>query len=79
MPRKQVEDDVDDRAQLLFKLLVERYLADGSPVASKKLAAFPEVEDGRRRYLASNAVGDAVLLYSAVQGPLWDLAQRRLS
>ncbi|HEY5679260.1 MAG TPA: heat-inducible transcriptional repressor HrcA [Pseudomonadales bacterium] len=44
MARKQVEDNVDDRAQLLFKLLVERYLADGSPVASKKLAAFPEVE-----------------------------------
>lgn len=44
MARKQVEDSVDDRAQLLFKLLVERYLAEGSPVASKRLAAIPEVE-----------------------------------
>lgn len=48
-----------------------------SLTASLELAAFPEVTDGRRRYLASNAVGDAVLLYSAVQGPLWDLARRR--
>jgi len=42
--RKQAEDAVDERAQLLFKLLVERYLADGMPVASKVLAANPEVE-----------------------------------
>lgn len=47
--------------------------------ASLELAAFPEVRDGRRRYLASNAVGDAVLLYSAVQGPLWAHARRVLA
>tara|TARA_A100001037_G_scaffold179171_1_gene160754 strand:- start:662 stop:1711 length:1050 start_codon:yes stop_codon:yes gene_type:complete len=42
--RKQADNGVDERAQLLFKLLVERYLADGSPVASKMLASRPEVE-----------------------------------
>mgnify|MGYP001556327226 CR=1 FL=1 len=42
--RKQADNAVDERAQLLFKLLVERYIADGSPVASKMLAARPEVE-----------------------------------
>jgi heat-inducible transcriptional repressor len=42
--RKQPEDAVDERAQLLFKLLVERYLADGAPVASKLLASRPEIE-----------------------------------
>ena len=42
--RKQVGNPVDERAQLLFKLLVERYIADGSPVASKMLASRPEVE-----------------------------------
>ncbi|MDH3640513.1 MAG: heat-inducible transcriptional repressor HrcA [Gammaproteobacteria bacterium] len=42
--RKQAEDTVDERAQLLFKLLVERYLADGAPVASKMLASSPEIE-----------------------------------
>lgn len=47
--------------------------------ASLELAAFPEVTDGRRRYRAANAVGDAVLLYGAVQGPLWTLARRRLA
>lgn len=31
--------DVGERAQHLFKTLVERYLADGAPVASKKLAS----------------------------------------
>jgi hypothetical protein len=40
-------------------------------VASLELAAFPEREGGRLRYLASNAVGDAVLLYGLAQGPLW--------
>lgn len=42
--RKQVEEFVDERAQLLFKLLVERYIVDGGPVASKLLASSPEVE-----------------------------------
>jgi len=42
--RKQAEDVVDERAQLLFKLLVERYIADGAPVASKMLASSPEIE-----------------------------------
>ena len=42
--RKQAEDAVDERAQLLFKLLVERYIADGAPVASKLLASSPEIE-----------------------------------
>ncbi|MCO5166564.1 MAG: hypothetical protein M9894_09385 [Planctomycetes bacterium] len=39
--------------------------------ASLDLAGFP-VEDGEGlRYAASNQVGDAVLLYAMVQGPLW--------
>jgi len=38
------EDRVSQRAQQLFKLLVERYLYDGSPVASKVLAQQPGVE-----------------------------------
>ena len=42
--RKQVDNQVDERAQLLFKLLVERYIADGGPVASKVLASAPEIE-----------------------------------
>ena len=29
-------------------------------------------EDGVRRFAASNAVGDAVLLHGMVAGPLWD-------
>lgn len=35
---------VDERAQQLFKLLVEQYIADGHPVASKSLATMPGVE-----------------------------------
>lgn len=47
-------------------------------VASLELAAFPVRDGASKRFLASNAVGDAVLLYSLVQGPLWRavLAQR---
>ena len=39
-----------------------------------EFAAFPAEEDGRLRYRASNIVGDAVLLYSMVTGPLWQAA-----
>ncbi len=38
-----VEDPVDPRAQSLFKMLVEEYLAQGVPVASKRLASLPAV------------------------------------
>src|SRR5262249_47007065 len=40
--------------------------------ASLDLAAFPEERAGRLRYLASNPVGDAVLLYSTVVGAAWE-------
>jgi heat-inducible transcriptional repressor len=42
--RKQAEDSLDERAQLVFKLLVEQYIADGTPVPSRLLAAQPGVE-----------------------------------
>ena len=35
------------------------------------MAGFPSCKDGRLKYYASNQVGDAALLYAAVQGPLW--------
>lgn len=38
-----MEDPVDPRAQSLFKMLVEEYLAQGVPVASKRLASLPTV------------------------------------
>lgn len=40
---KELEDNVDPRAQALFKLLVEDYLAQGVPVASGRLASLPAV------------------------------------
>ena len=36
-------EQVDDRAEQLFKLLVECYIDDGKPVASKALATRPNV------------------------------------
>ena len=40
-------------------------------------AAFPTLSaEGRLRYCASNQVGDAVLLYSAVCGPLWNKVRK---
>jgi len=35
-------------------------------------AGFPLEEDGQLRFCASNQVGDAVLLYAMVLGPLWE-------
>jgi heat-inducible transcriptional repressor len=42
--RKQGEDNLDERAQLVFKLLVEQYISEGTPVPSRVLASQPGVE-----------------------------------
>jgi len=42
---------------------------------SVDFAGFPIEEGGRLKYAASNQVGDAVLLYSAVLGPVWEKVQ----
>lgn len=41
------------------------------------MAAFPIRDGAALRYAASNQVGDAVLLYSTVLGPLWAEVRRR--
>ena len=40
-------------------------------LTSLEFAGFPREKDGQRAYLASNTVGDAVLLYALTEGPLW--------
>jgi hypothetical protein len=40
-------------------------------------AGFPAERGGALQYQASNQVGDAVLLYSTVVGPMWDALARR--
>lgn len=42
-----------------------------------RYGGFPARRDGELRFLASNQVGDAVLLYAALQGPLWKEIDRR--
>lgn len=42
--RKQAEDHLDERAQLVFKLLVEHYISEGAPVPSRLLATQPGVD-----------------------------------
>lgn len=39
--------------------------------ATLQYGAFPVSRNGRLRYAASNQVGDAVVLYAAVMGPMW--------
>jgi len=46
-------------------------------LASLNFAAFPVEENGQLKYLASNPVGDAVMLYAMVLGPLWAEVERR--
>jgi len=46
-------------------------------LTSLNFGAFPVESKGQRRYCASNQVGDAVLLYSMVQGPLWKAVEER--
>jgi hypothetical protein len=47
----------------------DRYLRE--LLTTVNFAAFPIRGDGELRYAAGNQVGDAVLLYALVQGPLW--------
>jgi hypothetical protein len=47
----------------------DEYLA--SLAATLDFAAFPKRTQGELKYCASNQVGDAVMLYAAVLGPLW--------
>ncbi len=50
-----------------------------SLMASLEFAGFPTERDGRLRYQASNPVGDAVLLYTMTEGPLWDLVREGMA
>ncbi len=43
--------------------------------ATLDFAAFPKRERGELKYCASNQVGDAVMLYATVLGPLWAKAE----
>ena len=42
-----------------------------SLITSLEAFGFPHQRNGELKYCASNQVGDAVLLYAMVQGPLW--------
>lgn len=53
----------------------DEYLS--SLLTSLEFAGFPQREGNAKRYCASNQVGDAVLLYALVQGPLWAEVDRR--
>jgi len=45
--------------------------------ATLRFSAFPYQRRGELKFCASNQVGDAVLLYSTVLGPLWDEVRKR--
>jgi len=49
----------------------------GALTTTLMFAGFPLFHDGRMQFCASNQVGDAVLLYSAVAGPLWQTIRER--
>jgi hypothetical protein len=53
----------------------EEYL--GRLLSSLEFGGFPMKDKGRMWYAASNQVGDAVLLYALVQGPLWREVESR--
>lgn len=45
--------------------------------ASLMFAGLPVEREGGLKFCASNQVGDAVLLYSIVLGPLWEEVRKR--
>jgi hypothetical protein len=48
----------------------------GALLTTLRFAAFPIRHDDELRFAASNQVGDAVLTYAMVMGPLWERAAR---
>jgi hypothetical protein len=46
-------------------------------LTSLNFGGFPIEKDGQLRYAASNQVGDAVMLYAMVLGPVWQEVERR--
>jgi hypothetical protein len=44
--------------------------------ATLDMAGFPQRVEGRLKYCASNQVGDAVVLYASVMGPMWERIQK---
>ena len=44
----------------------------GQLLTTLNFAAFPERKGGSLRYCASNQVGDSVMLYASVLGPIWE-------
>ena len=46
-------------------------------LTSLRFGGFPLETEGRLQFCASNQVGDAVLMYAAVMGPVWDKVQPR--
>jgi hypothetical protein len=48
----------------------------GALMTSLQCAGFPTEQNGMLRFQAGNPVGDAVLLYAMVEGPLWDKVGR---
>jgi hypothetical protein len=53
----------------------EAYLS--SLLTSLNFGGFPIEKDGQLRYAASNQVGDAVMLYAMVLGPVWTEVEGR--
>jgi hypothetical protein len=48
-----------------------------SLLTSLNFVGFPQEKNGTLRYQASNPVGDAVMLYAMVEGPLWQEVHKR--
>jgi len=48
-------------------------------LTSLNYGGFPVRRNGHLRYSASNAVGDAVILYAMVEGPLWQVVRENLA
>lgn len=46
-------------------------------LTSLNMIGFPQQQNDQLQYLASNPVGDAVLLYGLVEGPLWQLIREK--
>lgn len=53
----------------------EAYLS--ALLTTLNFGGFPMETEGQLRYAASNQVGDAVMLYAMVQGPVWAEVERR--
>ena len=68
MERRSAPDQLDQRAQVLLKTLIERYIAEGQPVGSRALSKFSGLDLSPATVRRAHDVVHAALAHAVARG-----------